>query len=627
MKKLLSSLVFLSLVSSVTVVAQDNMGIGTAAPNPSAVLHLEASDKGLLIPRLTTAQRNAIASPATGLLVFDTNSNQFWYFDGTIWVQAIGPAGPAGTNGIDGVNGADGAVGPQGPIGLTGPAGANGIDGINGVDGAVGPQGPIGLTGPAGANGIDGINGVDGAVGPQGPIGLTGPAGANGLDGINGVDGAVGPQGPIGLTGPVGANGIDGVNGVDGAVGPQGPIGLTGPAGANGIDGINGVDGAVGPQGPIGLTGPAGANGIDGINGVDGAVGTQGPIGLTGPVGLTGATGATGPAGPTGLTGVTGSTGPAGPTGLTGATGATGATGPTWSISSLAFNSSGTISVATSQPATVTTVGSSWLVGGNALSAIGNFGTTTNNHIDLISNNIVRGRLSNLGEFFIGTTNTSLPGDLMNGVGNATFPWAVNGYSAFNGSGVYGSVTSGSTIYAGVQGEYYGTNTSGAGVRGIAGAGTNNGINGSNPAVTTGWAGLFQNDLGYTGFFGVASDQRIKTNIQTIASPLQLVKNMRGVTYEHRLDDARYSDLGLKSGLNYGFIAQEVEKVLPDLVREKNIPHMSGGIRDSKNQKEAELLKTVSYVEMIPILLEAIKEQQSIIEELKVRISKLEENK
>ncbi len=326
----------------------------------------------------------------------------------------------------------------------------------------------------------------------------------------------------------------------------------------------------------------------------------------------------------TGSTGATGTTGPAGPTGFTGATGAT---GPIWSISSLAFNSSGTISVATSQPATVTTVGSSWLVGGNALSALGNFGTTTNNHIDLISNNIVRGRLSNLGEFFIGTTNTTLPGDLMNGVGNATFPWAVNGYSAFNGSGVYGSVTSGSTIYAGVQGEYYGTNTSGAGVRGIAGAGTNNGINGSNPAVTTGWAGLFQNDLGYTGFFGVASDQRIKTNIQTIASPLQLVKNMRGVTYEHRLDDARYSDLGLKSGLNYGFIAQEVEKVLPDLVREKNIPHMSGGIRDSKNQKEAELLKTVSYVEMIPILLEAIKEQQSIIEELKVRISKLEENK
>jgi len=588
MKKILSLLVLLSLISSAALVAQDNMGIGTSVPNPSAVLHLEANDKGLLIPRLTTTQRNAIASPATGLLVFDTTSNQFWYFDGTIWVQAIGPAGPSGANGVNGTNG---AVGPQGPIGLTGPAGANGIDGINGVDGAVGPQGPIGLTGPAGANGIDGINGVDGAVGPQGPAGLTGPAGANGLDGINGVDGAVGPQGPIGLTGPAG------LTGATGATGPAGPTGLTGSTGATG------------PAGPTGLTG---------------ATGSTGPAG---PTGLTGATGATGPAGPTGLTGSTGATGTTGPAGPTGLTGATGATGPTWSISSLAFNSSGTISVATSQPATVTTVGSSWLVGGNALSALGNFGTTTNNHIDLISNNIVRGRLSNLGEFFIGTTNTTLPGDLMNGVGNATFPWAVNGYSAFNGSGVYGSVTSGSTIYAGVQGEYYGTNTSGAGVRGIAGAGTNNGINGSNPAVTTGWAGLFQNDLGYTGFFGVASDQRIKTNIQTIASPLQLVKNMRGVTYEHRLDDARYSDLGLKSGLNYGFIAQEVEKVLPDLVREKNIPHMSGGIRDSKNQKEAELLKTVSYVEMIPILLEAIKEQQSIIEELNVRISKLEENK
>jgi hypothetical protein len=109
-------------------------------------------------------------------------------------------------------------------------------------------------------------------------------------------------------------------------------------------------------------------------------------------------------------------------------------------------------------------------VGGNTLAATGAFGTISNNHVDLISNNLVRGRLSNLGEFFIGTTNTTLPGDLMNGVSNATFPWAINGYSAFNGSGVYGSITAGTTVFAGVQGEYTSTslgvfNT--AGVRGL----------------------------------------------------------------------------------------------------------------------------------------------------------------
>jgi hypothetical protein len=92
--------------------------------------------------------------------------------------------------------------------------------------------------------------------------------------------------------------------------------------------------------------------------------------------------------------------------------------------------------------------------------------------MDLVSNNIVRGRLSNQGEFFIGSTATALLGDLMNGVGNVTFPWAVNGYSAFNGSGVYGQVSAGTTNFAGVQGEYNGTSATGAGVRGIYLTGT-----------------------------------------------------------------------------------------------------------------------------------------------------------
>lgn len=113
-----------------------------------------------------------------------------------------------------------------------------------------------------------------------------------------------------------------------------------------------------------------------------------------------------------------------------------------------------------------------WIVGGNTLAATGILGTLSNNHVDFYTNNIVRGRLSNLGEFFIGATNTVLAGDLMNGVGNNTFPWAINGYTDFNGSGVYGSVTSGTTIFGGLQGEYYGTNASATGTRGIYGSTT-----------------------------------------------------------------------------------------------------------------------------------------------------------
>lgn len=142
--------------------------------------------------------------------------------------------------------------------------------------------------------------------------------------------------------------------------------------------------------------------------------------------------------------------------------------------------------------------GTAWLVGGNTLAATGNFGTISNNNVDFITNNVVRGRLSNLGEFFIGTTNTVLAGDLMNGVGNTTFPWAVNGYSSFNGSGVYGSVTGGTTIFGAVQGEYNGTagvNTAGVrgsnmsavagtGFRNLAATGPRMGINGNQSGTT-----------------------------------------------------------------------------------------------------------------------------------------------
>jgi hypothetical protein len=119
---------------------------------------------------------------------------------------------------------------------------------------------------------------------------------------------------------------------------------------------------------------------------------------------------------------------------------------------------------------------SGWLITGNAgtnggstVAAGTNFiGTTDNQNLDFRTNNTYRGRVSNLGEFFIGTLNTVLTGDLMNGVGNATFPWAVNGYSAFDGAGTYGQVTAGTTIFAGVQGEYNGTHAQGAGVRGLS---------------------------------------------------------------------------------------------------------------------------------------------------------------
>jgi hypothetical protein len=119
--------------------AQQNVGIGTTTPNSTAILDLTATNKGLLVPRMTTAQRIAIVAPATGLLVYDTSLNQFWYFNGTIWMQFNGATGPTGPTGAIGTTGAQGIAGPTGP---TGPQGIQGPTGITILQGATGPTGP-----------------------------------------------------------------------------------------------------------------------------------------------------------------------------------------------------------------------------------------------------------------------------------------------------------------------------------------------------------------------------------------------------------------------------------------------------------------------------------------------------
>lgn len=57
--------------------------------NGSAMLDVESTTKGMLIPRMTTAQRTAIASPASGLLVYDNTTSSFWFYNGSAWTELI----------------------------------------------------------------------------------------------------------------------------------------------------------------------------------------------------------------------------------------------------------------------------------------------------------------------------------------------------------------------------------------------------------------------------------------------------------------------------------------------------------------------------------------------------------
>ncbi len=97
MKKAILIFITFIVVFYQQIFAQQNVGIGTNTPDNSSLLDLTSTSKGILVPRMTTAQRTAITSPATGLLVYDTSLQQFWYFNGTQWVAITGGGGGCST--------------------------------------------------------------------------------------------------------------------------------------------------------------------------------------------------------------------------------------------------------------------------------------------------------------------------------------------------------------------------------------------------------------------------------------------------------------------------------------------------------------------------------------------------
>lgn len=87
----MSKIILSFLFVLVGYAALGQVGIGTNNPNPKSVLELNSptNNQGFLVPRLTTAQRTAIAPTATdkGLLVFDTNTNKFHFWSGSAWIS------------------------------------------------------------------------------------------------------------------------------------------------------------------------------------------------------------------------------------------------------------------------------------------------------------------------------------------------------------------------------------------------------------------------------------------------------------------------------------------------------------------------------------------------------------
>lgn len=96
-------LVFLLFFFTSLAIKAQNVGINTTNPDQSAALEISSNTAGILIPRLTEAQRDAIPNPATGLLIFQTNASPgFYFYTGSAWTGFGGQGwdvnGQAGTD-------------------------------------------------------------------------------------------------------------------------------------------------------------------------------------------------------------------------------------------------------------------------------------------------------------------------------------------------------------------------------------------------------------------------------------------------------------------------------------------------------------------------------------------------
>ncbi|MGH8016446.1 MAG: tail fiber domain-containing protein, partial [Candidatus Zixiibacteriota bacterium] len=138
---------------------------------------------------------------------------------------------------------------------------------------------------------------------------------------------------------------------------------------------------------------------------------------------------------------------------------------------------------------------------------------------------------------------------------------------------------------------------------------------GSNVLLAPGPAGVTLNqgdqqvigNLCATGTIGPCSDKRLKQNIRPIEGALEKIKQINGKNYKWNREE--FPDFNFAEGNQIGVIAQEVKEVVPEAVSENNDGYL-----------------TVDYGRITAVLIEAVKEQQKQIEDLKAKVASLEKS-
>ncbi len=253
-----------------------------------------------------------------------------------------------------------------------------------------------------------------------------------------------------------------------------------------------------------------------------------------------------------------------------------------------------------------------------------------------------------------GITATNTAGDGVTGYGGSSFGSGVVGQASY--IGVYGSggsyglygVGTGSTAYgvygSGFLGVYATSNSeSGDAFRGQAYGASEYGINAysalsfgvyGNTGSSTSYAGYFVGNVFSSGSYQ-GSDRKLKQDIIDVTSAMDIIKKLQPKSYTYR-QDGNYKLMNMPTGKHYGLIAQDVEQVLPDLVKattfetgkaanpRKQEPGTTSAIPSATSTSETLAFKALNYTELIPIIIKSMQEQQQENDELKARIIKLE---
>ena len=161
------------------------------------------------------------------------------------------------------------------------------------------------------------------------------------------------------------------------------------------------------------------------------------------------------------------------------------------------------------------------------------------------------------------------------------------------------------------------------GVYGTTNGGTYRyGVRGVSPTSISNSYGVFCDGNGiYSGTWSTVSDQKFKTNIQPLSNSLDQIMNLKPYSYDYNTEE--FGFMNFAQGKQFGFIAQDLAQVLPELTDSTGHAILGGDSLTGSIE-----FMSVNYIGLIPVLTKAMQEQQVIIEEqselLKTLMAELE---